>query len=151
MQNGPGYAVKVYCDMERVCGCDEGSGGSVGWMRVADIDMTRDKENCPAGFREVTASGKRMCGGQSSSCVSTNFTSHGVEYSRVCGRITGYQFGHTEAFRRYHDSQSSIETYFLDGIVLTYGSPRCHIWNFTANTEVMLLDVPVLQHLPLQE
>ena len=63
---GPGYAVKVHCDMERVCGCDEGSGESVGWMRVADINMTRDKENCPAGFRKVTTSGKRMCGGQSS-------------------------------------------------------------------------------------
>ena len=24
------------------------------------------------------------------------------------------------------------DTYFLDGIVLTYGSPRCHIWSFTA-------------------
>ena len=44
LQNGPGYAVKVYCDMERVCGCDEGSGGSVGWMRVADIDMTKNRE-----------------------------------------------------------------------------------------------------------
>ena len=95
--------------------------------------MTKNKENCPAGFRKVTSSGKSMCGGQSSRCVSTSFTSHGVEYSRVCGRITGYQFGLTEAFRRYHDSQSSIDTYFLDGIVLTYGSPRCHIWSFTVS------------------
>ena len=132
MQNGPGYAVKVYCDMERVCGCDEGSGGSVGWMRVADINMTRDKENCPAGFRKVTSSDKRMCGGQSSSCVSTSFTSHGVEYSQVCGRITGNQFGRPNAFSHYHNSQSSIDTNFLDGIVLTYGSPRSDIWSFTA-------------------
>ena len=119
--------------MERVCGCDEGSGGSVGWMRVADIDMTRDKENCPAGFSDVTSSGKRMCGGQSSRCISTSFTSHGVEYSRVCGRITGYQFGGTNGFYQYHNSQSSIDTFFLDGIVLTYGSPHCHIWSFTVS------------------
>ena len=33
-------------------------------MRVADINMTRPNENCPAGFRKITASGKTMCGGQ---------------------------------------------------------------------------------------
>ena len=82
--------------------------------------------------RCMISSDKIMCGGQISRCVSTSFTSHGVEYSRVCGRITGYQFGRTNAFWKYHNSQSSIDTYFLDGIVLTYGSPRCHIWSFTA-------------------
>ena len=101
-------------------------------MRVADIDMTRNKENCPTGFREVTSSGKRMCGGRGTSCVSTSFSSHGFEYSRVCGRIIGYQFGSPDAFGEYHTNQRSIDSYFLDGIVLTYGSPRCHIWSFAA-------------------
>ena len=101
-------------------------------MRVADINMTRDKENCPTGFRDVTSSGKSMCGGQGSRCVSTSFTSHGVEYSRVCGRIIGYQFGRPNAFDQYYNTEASIDTYFLDGIVLTYGSPRHHIWSFTA-------------------
>ena len=99
-------------------------------MRVADINMTRHKENCPTGFREVTSSGKRMCGGPGTSYVSTSFSSHGFEYSQVCGRIIGYQFGRPNAFWAYHDHQRSIDSYFLDGIVLTYGSPRCHIWSF---------------------
>ena len=99
-------------------------------MRVADIDMTRHKENCPTGFREVTSFGKKMCGGRGTSCVSTNFSSHGVEYSRVCGRIIGYQFGSTNGFWIYHADQTSIDSYFLDGFVLTYGSPRSHIWSF---------------------
>ena len=34
LQSSPGYAVKVFCDMERVCGCDEGRGEGEGWMRV---------------------------------------------------------------------------------------------------------------------
>ena len=101
-------------------------------MRVADIDMTRHKENCPTGFREVTSSGKKMCGGPGTSCISTSFSSHGVEFSRVCGRITGYQLGRTDAFAAYNRHQWSIDSYFLDGIVLTYGSPRCHIWSFAA-------------------
>ena len=107
-------------------------------MRVADIDMTRHKENCPTGFREVTSSGKKMCGGRGGGCVSTSFSSHGVEYSRVCGRIIGYQFGSPDGFWRYHQHQTSIDSYFLDGIVLTYGSPRCHIWSFVAAHDQIL-------------
>ena len=101
-------------------------------MRVADIDMTRHKENCPTGFREMTPSGKRICGGRGRGCVSTSFISHGVEYSRVCGRIIGYQFGSTNAFLYYYQKEPSIDSYFLDGIVLTYSSPRRHIWSFAA-------------------
>ena len=102
-------------------------------MRVADIDMTRHKENCPAGFRLVTSSGKRMCGRTGVGCVATAFSSRGVEYSRVCGRVIGYQFGRVNAFLAYHEqTQTTLGSPFLDGIVLTYGSPRCHIWSFTA-------------------
>ena len=104
-------------------------------MRVANINMTRHKENCPTGFREVTSSGKRMCGSRGTGCVSTSFSSHGVEYSRVCGRIIGYQFGSPDAFWEYHHHQRSIDSNFLDGIVLTYGSPRCHIWSFVAGID----------------
>ena len=102
-------------------------------MRVADIDMTRHKENCPAGFRLVTSSGKRMCGRTGVGCVGTAFSSHGVEYSRVCGRVIGYQFGRVNAFIAYHSRHAiTINSPFLDGVVLTYGSPRCHIWSFAA-------------------
>ena len=101
-------------------------------MRVADIDMTRPNENCPAGFRKVTASGKTLCGGQSSSCISTTFSSHGIEYSRVCGRINGYQHYTTDAFYNYITNGESIDSVFVDGIVLAHGSPRQHIWTFAA-------------------
>ena len=103
-------------------------------MRVADIDMTRHKENCPTGFREVTVSGKRMCGGRNVTCVNTSFSSHGVEYSRVCGRIIGYQFGQIDGFWIYDIWNASIDIYFIDGIVLTYGFPRSHIWSFVGGS-----------------
>ena len=99
-------------------------------MRVADINMTRPNENCPAGFRKVTSNGKTMCGGQNASCISTNFSSHGLQYSRVCGKIIGYQFWATDAFAQYSIQVGSIDTAFVDGIVLTHGSPRNHIWTF---------------------
>ena len=101
-------------------------------MRVADIDMTRPNENCPAGFRKVTDSGKTMCGGQSSRCISTTFSSHGLQYSRVCGKIIGYQYHTTDAFKSYTIERGSIDSDFVDGVVLTHGSPRNHIWTFAA-------------------
>ena len=70
-------------------------------MRVADINMTRPNEECPAVFRKVTDSGKTLCGGQDSRCISITFTSHGLQYSRVCGKIIGYQFGGPDAFAPY--------------------------------------------------
>ena len=99
-------------------------------MRVADIDMTQPNQDCPAGFRKVTAYGKTMCGGQDSQCISTTFPSpYGLQYSRVCGRITGYQFYTTDAFLNYIENRGS---YFADGIVLTHGLPRIHIWTFAS-------------------
>ena len=96
---------------------------------MADINMIRFNINCPQGFPKITAAGKRMCRGQSSRCTSTTFSSHGIEYSRVCGRINGST---TDAF----NSGESIDTAFVDGIVLTHGSPRQHIWTFAAaNTQ----------------
>ena len=122
-----GHVVEVFCDMERVCGC---SGGR-GWMRVANIDITRPNEDCPEGFRKVTSNGKTMCGGQSSQIISTTFPLHGFQYSQVCGRIIGYQFYKTNAFHNYIVNGGSIDSFFVDGIVLTHGSPRTHIWTFT--------------------
>ena len=101
-------------------------------MRVAHIDMTQPNQDCPAGFRKVTASGKTMCGGQSSRCISITFHSHGLQYSRVCGRITGYQFYSTDGFGPYINFGASIDGNFVDGIVLTHGLPRTHIWTFAS-------------------
>ena len=101
-------------------------------MRVANINMTRPNETCPTGFRKVTASDKTMCEGQISSCISTTFSSHGLQYSQVCGKIIGYQFGTTDAFDPYIKQRQSIDGIFVDGIVLTHGSPRTHIWTFAS-------------------
>ena len=102
-------------------------------MRVAHIDMTQPNQDCPAGFRKVTASGKTICGGQGRGCISTTFSPYGLQYSRVCGRITGYQFYTTNAFDYYIiNNGASIDTYFVDGIVLTHASPRTHIWTFAS-------------------
>ena len=64
-------------------------------------------------------------------CSSAVFPVEGVEYSRVCGKIIGYQQKSPDAFYPYnHRSQTSINSYYVDGISITHGQPRKHIWTF---------------------
>ena len=121
-------AIRVYCDMTRRC-CDS----TGGWMRVGDIDMTDPTQNCPSGFRLVT-SPKRSCGRPGSGCVSTTFPVHGVQYSRVCGRLVAYQDKTPDAFHTYYSNrQLTIDDLYVDGVSLTHGqNPRKHIWTFAA-------------------
>jgi hypothetical protein len=53
----------------------------------------------------------------------------GRQYSRVCGRLIGYQIGSPDGFI---DSESSI-----DGISIIYGTQRNHIWSYLADTREM--------------
>ncbi len=128
IRSGPSNpAAMVYCDMERTC-CGRGGG----WMKVADIDMTNSTHQCPVGFKLITRTTPpyRTCGrpDRLRGCISTTFGANGVRYSRVCGRILGYQIGSPDAFSQH---TRGIEGYYIDGISLTHGqSPRKHIWSF---------------------
>ncbi len=124
--------VSVYCDMTRTCGDLTG-----GWMRVANIDMTNKSQQCPGDFVEVLRSEtpKRVCASNSNNggCYSHSFPVPGAGYSNVCGKIIGYQNRTTNSFFPYHVKPSlTIEDIFLDGIVLTHGNPRSHVWSFVA-------------------
>ena len=122
--------VIMYCDMERAC-CGNTSSG---WMRVANLNMTDPTQQCPDEFKLITRTQQPLhtCGRPDgrSGCISTTFPVHGIQYSRVCGRIVGYQYGATAAF--YH-GWLGIDSYYIDGISLTHGqSPRQHIWSFAS-------------------
>ena len=121
-----GSAVRVYCDMTRSCG-----GVTGGWMRVAELDMTNSSHQCPGGLRESTDSNKRTCVRDSDSpgCSSVTFSSATLQYSRVCGKIIGYQYGTTDAFNTGTDD---INEHYVDGVSLTHGNRRQHIWTFAA-------------------
>ena len=129
IQNNLGVASQQYCDMTRTC-----CGSTGGWMRVANLDMTDQHQSCPSGFKLIT-SPRRTCGRPGPvGCVSTTFPVHGVQYSRVCGRVIGYQFSSPSAFYPYSNGgQQNIDGHYVDGVSLTYGnSPRQHIWTFAA-------------------
>ena len=103
--------------------------GSPGWRRVAFINMTDTSYNCPTGL-SLTSYSKRTCGRSRATCTSTTFSVGGLQYSRVCGRIRGYQYGSTSAF----SGSRNIESRYVDGISLTHGiaGSREHMWTFAA-------------------
>ena len=101
-------------------------------MRVANLNMTDTNQHCPSGFRLIT-SPKRTCG-TPGSCVSTTFPLNGVKYSKVCGKIISYQYGHPDAFAPYYyNSGLTIDSGYVNGISLTHGqTSRKHVWTFAA-------------------
>ena len=122
-----GSAVRVYCDMTRSCG-----GVTGGWMRVADLDMTSSSHQCPRGLQQRTDAGRRTCIPMIlTGCSSVNFSA-AEGYSRVCGKIIGYQVGAPDTFNLY--SNPTIDSY-IDGVSLTHGQPRQHIWSFAAGLD----------------
>ena len=70
----------------------------------------------------------------------TTFSSCGLQYSRVCGEVIGYQFNYPNAF---FSNRDSLEKNFVDGVVLTYGSLQSHIWTFAVGIGQTRSDVSV--------
>ena len=68
------------------------------------LDMTDPTTSCPSGWQNNGYS-KRSCGRASSgglTCDSAFFPVSGGPYTRVCGKIRGYQQRLTDAFEAYN-------------------------------------------------
>ena len=123
-----GHTRHVYCHMETLCG----KGG--GWRRIASLNMTDPNEKCPTQFRTYSQDGVRACGRpvtNSGSCVGITFSSRDIKYSQVCGKVIGYQDGTTNGAAARHASKD-INSAYIDGISLTHGNPRKHIWTLVS-------------------
>ena len=124
-----GSAVRVYCDMTRSCG-----NITKGWVRVAELDMTNSSHQCPSGLTQHNDSNIRTCrrmessGGCSSVMINIPYS-----YSRVCGRVIAYQVGTTNAF--YPRRNAMLEDDYVDGVSLTHGEQRQHVWTFVAGLQ----------------
>ena len=101
------------------------------WHRLVYLNMSDPSQQCPPAWKEYNESGVRACGRPDSrigSCPSVQFVSY-QQYSRVCGRIIGYQYATPDAFQPY--PRNNIRTN-LDGINITHGANRSHIWSYVA-------------------
>ena len=118
----------IYCNMGELCG----TGG--GWTRLAYLNMSDSTVNCPTGFRLYQSRGIRACGrpvSSGGSCSSVHYPSNGISYSQICGRVVGYQYGSPNAVDTRH-GDNNINSYYVDGVSITRGSPRQHVWTLMA-------------------
>ena len=121
--------INTYCNMEELCG----SGG--GWTRLGYLDMSDSTVNCPSGFRLYQSGSVRACGRpvtSSGSCVSVEFPSNGMSYSQVCGRVTGYQYHTPDGVNGHNANHNNLNGDYVDGVSMTRGSPRQHVWTLIA-------------------
>ncbi len=99
--------------------------------------MTDSTVDCPEGFKLFVSDGIRTCvrPGIEASCESVKFDANGVSYSEVCGRVVGYQSGSTDAVSNYHisvENHNDINSFYVDGVSITQGYPRKHVWTLMA-------------------
>ena len=60
------------------------------------------------------------------------YTTYGIQYQQVCGRVRGYQYRSPDAFSVSCPHPCTIDNVYVDGISITHGSPREHIWTYAA-------------------
>ena len=121
-------STSAFCDMTLDC-----DGVVGGWRQIADINPEIE---CPEGFIQLSffcfaclsESGRVGPG----CLLSLPFPVNDIEYSQVCGRITGQRGGGFLAFGV--NPGASIDDQYVEGIsITTNGSasqPRTHIWTF---------------------
>jgi len=124
---------KVYCDM------DTERCGSKGWTRVANVDMSNGSQ-CPGDLVLIT-SPIHTCGGLTTpGCASANFSTHGISYSKVCGRLRGYQVGRPNGFGPYINDQDNVDL-VIDGVLVSHGKEQDHIWAYATGSQRKPTDV----------
>ena len=121
-----GTVTTVYSNMDEVCGSADG------WTRVAYLNMSDPQQQCPSTLQLYQEGGVRACGRMPlvSGCRTVgSFSSNNIKYTEVCGRVIGYQYYSPDGFS---SGGNNISDVYVDGVSLTYGSPRNHIWTFAA-------------------
>ena len=98
-------------------------------MSVANLDFTKSCQSCPNSFRRSRINYCTQLT-TSSACSKVEFTTHSLSYSQICGRVTGLGFGTLDAFGQRNTP--NINNNYVDGVSLTHGTPKQHIWTFAA-------------------
>ena len=118
----------IYLNVSILPQCGEGI-----WYRIAYLNMTDPSQQCPSAWREYNTSQFRACGRPVSTVASrpSQIFPISQQYSKVCGRVIGIQVASPDAF--YHGRGSDINEGYMDGVSITHGSPRHHIWSYVGS------------------
>ena len=107
-----------------------------GWMRVGLIDA---KTSCPSDLEYLVAGDRKVCRKTvDAGCSSVTFKSNGISYSKVCGRVYGYADRTVDGFKIHGVCRGlkkcTIDQPYMDGVSITHGRPRQHVWTLAAST-----------------
>ena len=119
--------LEVYCEMNAPqCGNITG-----GWTRVAYINMSEPQQTCPSPLKTLTTP-QRTCAGQTpAGCYSVQYSSLGLGFTHVCGRVIGYRLYTADGLDAIRTNKT-IDNPYVDGLSITYGTPRQHLWTYAA-------------------
>lgn len=126
----------VYCHMEKLCNI------TGPWTRVAYMNMSDPAQQCPSQLALFASNGVRGCGRKESSSggcsESLYFEHYRGTYSQVCGRMQGLQYSTPNGVDSTYDddsTHSSIDGSYVDGVSLTVGKLRQHVWTFMGSLQ----------------
>lgn len=105
--------------------------GNGKWFQVANLSMSDPQQDCPTPWSVVNTPARSCVAPAIAPCDSSVFydTSR-LNYQRICGRAIGYVFNSPDAFAT--SRADDINAAYLDGVSVTHGQPRQHIWSFAA-------------------
>ena len=128
-----GYTVR--CDM------DHEECGSRWWTEVVSRNFSDETTPCPEAWQTRMSPVRGCYRTTENGCNSVKYSTHGHNYTRVCGRITAYQQGAAFGFLpstyvTEEEEDSVIDGNYVNGVSVTHGeAPREHIWSFAASLD----------------
>ena len=129
-------------DLNFTLACGQGP-----WYPVARLNISDPSQQCPSNWSVYSSNGVRACRRKPSSTAASCdgvFFPVGHHYNKICGRTFGYQLGSVDAFTNptvpefVNTSRAidgMIDGAYVDGVSITHGSPRNHIWTFAAGSD----------------
>ena len=106
------------------------------WRRIAYLNSPRPYYYCPTNlsYESNPPSCRRRY--VSAGCSSVIYRNDNNAYSHVVGRIHAYRSGTPDAFQGYGRSDTpTLEQNYVDGVSLTHGNPRNHIWTLAVDID----------------
>ena len=110
------------------------------WLQIADFDIATTTPECPPEwplFTDTSQGCRRPV--RPGGCTTATFSTGGVEYGKVCGRIIAEVVGNGDAnaFGLNGPDGNTVmdDIRLVDGVTIThFSSPIQHIWTLAAST-----------------
>ena len=107
-----------------------------GWRRIAYLDINSSHaSSCPEGF--VSRNNPSACIRKNSSpgCSSVIYHNHNLTtYSKIIGRVHANPYCTLGGFFKFGNDRPqspTLDQNYVDGVSITLGTPRQHIWTLT--------------------